>query len=167
MESVQERAPAVVQKPIEWLPAERFRVEFDRCWPWLDGAIARFGRTHEKHHLLEELTARRGVYFFSMPNCAAVCRVNAYPTGLREVHVWLVGGNLREIRDGLYPKIEAWGKRMGCHRMIAYGRKGWLRALYGWMSHGTTRVKSLMGPQPTEIELKFLGYTELRDDDGC
>jgi hypothetical protein len=158
-------APAESPQALRRFTPEEFRSEYDRCWPWLDAAIARFGRTHEKEDLWRELNRGPGLYFFSLDTCATVCRINIYPTGLKEVHVWLVGGNLRHIRDVLYPKIEAFGKGMGCHRMIAYGRKGWLRVLAGWFSHGETRVKSLMGPQPTAVELKYLGYTE-REDDG-
>ena len=138
----------------------RIRAEFDRCWPWLDAAIVRFGRTHEKEHIWD-LCVKREAYFFPNLRCAAVVRIVTYPTGLKELHVWLVGGNLKDVRDNLYPDIEAWGKKIGCHRMIAYGREGWLRALGGWCKHGTQRVKSLMGPQPTQVEISVLGYSEL------
>lgn len=167
MDSGTVQAPGTSLVPPEMLlQLRRFRLEYERCWPWLDGAIARFGRTHDREQLWQELSAKRNVFFFSMPHCAAIVRVTLWPTGLKDLHVWLVGGNLREIRDGLYPKMEAWGKQIGCHRIIGYGRRGWLRVLEGWMSHGTTRVKSLMGPQPTEVELKILGYSELAARDG-
>lgn len=160
----QQAAPVAAGSSLRRYTPEEFRAEYDRCWPWLDSAIDRFGRTHEKEDLWRELGIGRGLFFFSLPTCATVCRIVTYPTGLKEIEVWLVGGvNRFHIRDLLYPKIEAFGKELGCHRMIAYGRKGWLRVLDGWFSHGETRVKSLMGKQPISIELKHLGYSERED----
>lgn len=153
---------AVLVAADEWL--ENHRVEFDRCWPWLDAAIARFGRTHEKEHLWQELMTRRA-YFFSEPRCAAVVRVSVWPTGLKELQVWLVGGNMGAIKQELYPRIEEWGRKIGCHRMIAYGRKGWLRVLDGWFNLGTTRVKSLLVKQSLVDEIKLLGHTQLEEFD--
>lgn len=140
------------------------RAEFERLWPLLDAAIARFGRTHEKEHLWQELM-NKTAFFFSEQRCAAVVRVTVWPTGLKDLHVWLVGGRMRDIKELLYPRIEAWGIKIGCHRMIAYGRKGWLRVLEGWWPLGTTRVKSLLGSQATAVQLKVLGYAQLEEQE--
>ena len=152
----------VVLSTRDWLQSRSN--EFQRCWPWLDASIARFGRTHEKQHVWHEI-ANQTVFLFSEQRCVAAVRVTTWPTGLKDLQVWLVGGNMRDIREVLYPRIEAWGTKIGCHRMIAYGRRGWLRLLEGWFALGTTRVKSLMGKQPTEVEIRTLGYHQLEEQE--
>lgn len=73
-----------------------------------------------------------------------MCRIFQHPTGMRTLHIWLAGGSLKAVREDLYPVVEAWGQAMGCHRMTATGRRGWLRALDGWVEQGTLRVKPLV-----------------------
>jgi hypothetical protein len=140
----------------------KIRAEFDRTWPWLDASIARYGRTHNKEHLWEEIASKR-VCFFTTAKSAAICRLVQFPTGLKSLHIWLVGGNLNDIKTELYPRLEQWAKKAGCHRMQAVGRKGWIRALDGWMPQGQARVKSLMSNAGTAMQLKILGYTEIDD----
>lgn len=56
---------------------------------------------------------------------AAVCeRVTTY-------HVWLAGGDLRELQ-AMERAAEAWARGNGCDRMSIIGRKGWARALAGY-----------------------------------
>ena len=49
----------------------------------------------------------------------------------RSLHVWLAGGNLREI-IALRPGVEAWARAQGCVRVTIDGRRGWAKVLRGW-----------------------------------
>lgn len=46
----------------------------------------------------------------------------------RCLHVWLAGGDLRDILK-LKPGVEAWGRAQGCSHVTLSGRKGWRRVL--------------------------------------
>ena len=54
------------------------------------------------------------------------------PAG-RTVHFWLAAGDLREVLK-LSRQVLEWSKANGCVRALAFGRKGWARALRadGW-----------------------------------
>jgi len=69
--------------------------------------------------------------------CAMVTEVIHEP---RTLHVWLAGGDLKEIVS-LTPGIAAWGRMMGCTEATINGRKGWARVLkaYGFEGEGVLR----------------------------
>lgn len=52
------------------------------------------------------------------------------------IHVWLGAGDLNELLT-MRPKVEAWGKAVGCKRATIDGRLGWDRVL---KPHGFTRM---------------------------
>lgn len=74
--------------------------------------------------------------------CAMVTEVINDP---RTLHVWLAGGDLKEIVS-LTPGIAAWGRMMGCTEATINGRRGWARVLktHGFEGEGVLR-KDLHG----------------------
>ncbi len=53
------------------------------------------------------------------------------------LHVWLAGGDLRNILE-LKPGVEAWARARGCTHVTIDGRPGWARVLrqYGYALRG-------------------------------
>ena len=102
-----------------------YREQFERVWPWLEKAIAHYGPTHEKHHVWE-MIEREQVHLFVSDTGALITIIEEYPTGLKELRIWLGGGNLAGLLK-LRPLVEAWKQYSGCHRMRIDGRVGWSR----------------------------------------
>lgn len=131
---------------------EILRENFERCWPWLEASIARYGRTHDKHHLWERIADGRAT-FWPGRNCAIVTETIIYPTGLKRLNFWLRGGNLKEILV-LSDKIEELAKRNGYHEAIGTGRDGWLGVEPDYEKMSTRRRK-ILTDDPAVI--KFYG----------
>lgn len=72
--------------------------------------------------------------------CAMVTEVTKDP---RTLHVWLAGGNLREIVS-LTPGIAAWGRMMGCMQATIDGRKGWKRVLAPYGFNGDDLLRKVL-----------------------
>ena len=117
------------------------RDEFERCWPWLDASLASFGRTHSKDQVWRRIDSRQAVLWPSA-NAVILTETIHHPIGLKSCSVWLQGGDLGEIL-AMHPRIEQWAREQECDRMIAWGRPGWLRTLYGWENCGMRRAKWL------------------------
>ena len=125
------------------------RAEFDRCWPWLDAAIARYGRTHGKENLWQRIVDGLA-HFWPGPMCAIVTECINYPTGLKRLNFWLRGGSMKEILP-LSDLIEEWAKRHGCHEAIGTGRDGWLIVEPDYEKTSTRRRK-ILTDDPATIE---------------
>jgi hypothetical protein len=141
--------PSPLHRPLPGSGA-RFIEEFDRCWPWLwasllEQAFEHNGRkwpSHNRRHVFWRI-ARRQLFFWPFPNCAFCTEIKVSPTGLKTHVSWLAGGDLAEIVEKT-PMIEDWGRALGCHRQVGFGRRGWLRALEGYSECGVYRQKSLI-----------------------
>lgn len=57
-------------------------------------------------------------------NSAAVTEIVRYPR-LKNLHLWLCGGDMDEIVYVMLPKAEAFAIAEGCARLTTGGRKGW------------------------------------------
>lgn len=118
------------------------REEFDRVWPFLLEALKHNGNTHSKEDVWS-LIEKGEVQLFPLPHGAFCVTIQTYPTGLREAHFWLAGGNLEELTK-VEPLTMKWCKSLGCHRATIRGRKGWVKALpSGWKDVGAVLVKEL------------------------
>lgn len=75
---------------------------------------------------------------------AIVTEVASYPSGLKTVHYWLVGGAMSEVLD-MQDRIDGWAKSIGCTRATACGRRGWERVLAqrGWRAAGVSYAREL------------------------
>lgn len=61
---------------------------------------------------------------------AAVTEIVQFPK-CKTLHLWLCGGDLREIIDVMLPKAEAFARQEGCTRLTTAGRVGWDRVMKG------------------------------------
>ena len=63
--------------------------------------------------------------------------------GVHKLHVWLGGGDLRELL-AMRPGIEAWARGQGCRHITIDGRTGWSRVLrrqgYATVGHQLERT---------------------------
>jgi hypothetical protein len=122
--------------------AEFYRKEFLRCWPWLDAAMKFYGPTHSKEQIWEEIATGRA-QLWPMKNAVNLTTVMKHPSGLKDAHAWLAGGDLKEIQ-AWEPLMCKWAKETeGCDRSIIVGRRGWLKALPGYRELVTTYAKEL------------------------
>lgn len=117
------------------------RAAFDTHWPALEKAIASYGPTHTAEDVWERIADGRAA-LWTDGETAAVTTVEAYPTGFRELRIWLCGGKLKEARR-LEQRIVAYGRKHGFERVSIVGRRPWLRALRGWNEAATVMVKDL------------------------
>jgi hypothetical protein len=122
--------------PEEWLAGH-----FQRCSPWLQGALDRSHGTHELKHVWEAL-AKGSAQLWPLPNSAVVTAIEHYPTGITALRYWLAGGDLNEIL-GSEQLIESWAKERGCTRVVINGRRGWLKALKGYHELHTAVAKEI------------------------
>ena len=125
------------------------RAEFERCWPWLQASLEKFGATHNQNHVWDAIRTGRAV-LWPGENAVILTNVINHPIGLRSCNVWLQGGNpgsspgqvLEELKT-MHPPIEQAAREHHCDQMIAWGRDGWVRVMDGWQSCGTRRRKVL------------------------
>lgn len=106
-----------------------FSVAWERAAPWLDEALAHAGRSHELADV-RAMIDRGEAQFWLVDGAAAVTLLQDEPRE-RRLLVWLAGGDLEALRQTLSPRLEAWGRKRGCRRMLIVGRAGWERALRG------------------------------------
>lgn len=95
--------------------------DWERCAPWLQAALDR-----DPTHTLEqvkELCASGECQFWPGERCAGVGEIIDHPLR-RDYSVWLVGGDLDDIRK-LEAAAVAFAKTMGCKRITCAGRPGW------------------------------------------
>ena len=115
--------------------------EFERVWPWLAAAVQRYGETHTKEQVWG-LIKDNQAQLHPLPNGAYVTNIVEYPTGLKEMHYWLAGGELGEILS-IEDLTTAWAKSEGCSRMTIRGRHGWTRKLPHWRDVGSILIKDI------------------------
>lgn len=70
---------------------------------------------------------------------SAVTEIVAFPR-VKVLHLWLCGGDLREITEVMLPKAEAFAREQGCNRLTTAGRIGWDRVM---SRHGFTPAASI------------------------
>jgi hypothetical protein len=115
--------------------------KFEHAWPSLAAAILRYGKTHSKEDIWQQIKDCKA-QLHPLPHSAILTSIETFPTGLKEVRFWLAGGDLTELRD-YEPVVAAWGKEIGCTRVSIAGRRGWHRALPGYRETGVMLVKEL------------------------
>lgn len=70
---------------------------------------------------------------------AAVTEIIQFPR-IKVLHLWLCGGDLREITEDMLPKAERFARAEGCQRLTTAGRIGWDRVM---KKHGFTPIASV------------------------
>lgn len=99
------------------------RASWERCTDWLQAAL-------DGSHTLDDVWA--GVeagefHFWPGAACAAVGELVEHPRR-RDYHVWLAGGDLRELTE-MERSASAFARALACDRITIHGRRGWARAL--------------------------------------
>ena len=98
--------------------------EWERCSPWIEGALRHSHGTHELTDVLEDIAANRATLWI-WERSALVTQISRFPR-LTVCTFWLAGGDMRELMSK-EPGVCAWAKRNGCNRIALHGRKGWTR----------------------------------------
>lgn len=101
-------------------------VEWGRCEPWLAAALATDNGARTLADLREGCGAGRYALFPGEKSAVLVELVR--DAWALQLHFYLAGGDLVEIRDVLRPQLEEYGQRLGCGAVFITGRKGWARA---------------------------------------
>lgn len=74
------------------------------------------------------------------------CVVTRLQPGKNEqlLEIWIAGGELAELKQAL-PRIEDWGRSVGCTQALIDGRPGWVRELAsnGYAPYSVTIRKML------------------------
>ena len=91
----------------------------------LEPALAYAGHTHTWDDIAKGVLNQRYQFWYGK-NSAIITEIIDYPR-LRDLHFFLVGGDMEELRAMRGP-IEEWGKENGCSRVSCAGRKGWARS---------------------------------------
>lgn len=107
----------------EWLQRE-----FDRCWPFLEPALAYAGNTFGREHVWRRIFVEQRAQLWPGTTAAVVTTIETHPDASRSLIGWLAGGELDEVQR-LEAQIRPWAKKMGCVRIRIIGRRGWLRGL--------------------------------------
>lgn len=95
------------------------------CRPHLEPALDYAGNTHTWDDIAQGVLSNRYQLWYSQ-NSSIITEIIDYPR-LRDLHFFLVGGDMEELRAMRGP-IEEWGKEQGCSRVSCAGRKGWARS---------------------------------------
>ena len=110
------------------LRAAAVQSEWERCTPWIEAALEHARGTHSLQDVKDQID-RGEALLWPGERSAAVTEYIVHPTGVRQMHMWLCGGDLDEIVDRMLPTAEAYGVLNGCTRFSTAGRKGWSRVL--------------------------------------
>lgn len=112
--------------------------EWERCRAWLLAALEP-GCGGEDELVADLRAGRAQLWAGEAAAMVTQCVTDAAGSCL---HVWLAGGDLKEILR-LRPGIEAWARAQGCRRITIDGRKGWARVLrsrgYSYAGHELER----------------------------
>lgn len=92
----------------------------------IEAALEYSGGTHNFDDVKQAIIEGR-MQLWPAPNSAAVTEIVEYARK-KVLHVFLAGGDLAEVVDGI-ESVADWGRKQGCHSMTISGRKGWERVL--------------------------------------
>ncbi len=119
-------------------------LEFDRVAPYISDALEYAGGTHTLEDVRQAV--RHGkLQLWPGVHSAVLTEILDTPRQ-RELHFFLAGGNLDEIKSG-YPHVLSWARSVGCTRATFVGRPGWLRTFLtreeGWTAPTINMQKDL------------------------
>jgi hypothetical protein len=103
--------------------------EFERCWPWIEAAMAYEvgGAAFGKSDVWSSIE-RDDYQFWPRVRSAGVTSIVETPVR-KFLHVLWLGGNGLDIVDGLEPVLDAYGRAHGCSYIVGSGRTGWIKLL--------------------------------------
>jgi hypothetical protein len=62
---------------------------------------------------------------------ALVAQVKTFPGGALALNILVAAGDRDELVNTLYPRVEEWGRAMGCIVGLIESRPGWARVMRG------------------------------------
>lgn len=94
---------------------------------------------------VERMVADGDAQLWEGEKSAAVTEIIVFPR-LKALHLWLCGGDLREITEVMLPQAEAFARMEGCTRLTTAGRIGWDRVMnkHGFTPIGSVCAKDLL-----------------------
>jgi len=115
--------------------------ELAHCRGWIEAALKHTHGTHTFDDIVAGCYTGR-FRLWSRKWACVVTEIHDYPQK-RAVNIFLAGGDLDVIRDGM-PDVAEYAKAIGATELTMTGRSGWLRALasQGWAkSHVAMRLE--------------------------
>lgn len=116
--------------------------------PQLEAALAYTDNSHCFEDVAAEVASGALQYW---PGARSVIITEIIVTpGYKALGFFLAGGDLAEL-EMMYPRVEAWGRSMGCDRAVMTGRRGWERSFLtrrsGWRQTLVVYEKTLRGQE--------------------
>ena len=114
--------------------------EFRRCEKWIEDALEYSHGTHNIQDIFEDVLNGR-VEFWPGKECALITQVCHYPRK-KMIHVFLAGGNIKEI-EKIEKHIIEWATNQGCTALSLTGRPGWTRSFLQDIGYKNTQVQMI------------------------
>lgn len=89
-------------------------------------ALATGGHTHTVQDIIDACLSGDS-QMHQGERSLAITEIIDHPRA-RVLHVWMAAGDMEELFDALYPRVEAFARFHGCDRITMVGRIGWQRA---------------------------------------
>lgn len=117
--------------------------EWQRCRPFIEAALERSPGLEDIEDV-EGYIDSGSYMLWTGTNCAAITQISVYASR-KAVTIVHAGGDKNELINGLTPKIEQFGRDMGCDLIALTGREGWLREgrKRGWRLGYVWMIKNL------------------------
>lgn len=131
------------------VPGAMVATTWPKAWPLLEPSVALWGGRFDEPTLRAKVDSGDVRLFIALdggrPIAACLASVSAWPTGVREATVDVVGGQGVGRWAGRMREIEAWARQNDCRFLACKGRNGWRRVLEpaGFAFDSTVLVKDL------------------------
>ncbi len=106
---------------------------------YIQDALDHCGNTHTVEDVLQMVEDGK-VSLHVGDRCAVVTQEMEFPAG-RQLHYWLAGGDLDELRE-IEKRVSDDAKQSGCTSASIIGRRGWAKAL-GYDEMATVMARKL------------------------
>ena len=128
----------IIHKPIE--PSDiAFSDKINSSKKFIDDALEYAHGTHDFYDIVKTVIAGDAQFFYA-DDAALITEIIDYPKR-RTLRFWLAGGNLQTLKKIELDAIE-WSKDWDCVACEIVGRRGWIKALDGFVEAGTVGVKN-------------------------
>ncbi|MGV2975685.1 hypothetical protein AB1P65_09530 [Roseibium alexandrii] len=83
--------------------------------------------------MMDEATLSRAIergdyHVINLPNSTVLVEFTQHETGMKTIDFPFCGGDMAELK-AIEPQLLEWGRKEGCSKAMAFGRKGWSRVL--------------------------------------
>ena len=117
--------------------------DWERCKPLIEAALEHAGGTHTIEDIHYGIIGGR-FGFYPLADSALVAEIIVYPK-LRDLHIFLAGGELEELKAFVDHRLPDIARGLGCSRITIAGRIGFSRALrdIGYIEKWTVLSKEI------------------------